>query len=80
MGPVRELTLNVAMNGAAGGGERRGTGSRGGGGGGVGVRGGGVRPIHFGDFEKALKKVKKSVAVETLRVYEEWNAEYGDTE
>ena len=61
---------------AAGGGERRGTGSRGGGG----VRGGGVRPIHFGDFEKALKKVKKSVAVETLRVYEEWNAEYGDTE
>jgi len=49
-------------------------------GGGGGGRGGNVRPIDFRDFEQALKKVKKSVAAESVKVYEDWNAEFGDTE
>ena len=40
----------------------------------------GVRSINFQDFAKSLKKVRKSVAAESLKIFDEWNAEFGDTE
>ena len=40
----------------------------------------GVRSINFQDFAMSLKKVRKSVAAESLKVFDEWNAEFGDTE
>ena len=37
-----------------------------------------VRDIKLDDFLEALKKVRRSVAPETLQKYEAWNQQYGD--
>ncbi|KAK2160253.1 hypothetical protein LSH36_137g04022 [Paralvinella palmiformis] len=37
-----------------------------------------VRDIQLHDFLEALKKVRKSVAPETLQKYDAWNQQYGD--
>ncbi|XP_048842968.1 spastin-like isoform X2 [Brienomyrus brachyistius] len=38
-----------------------------------------VRNIRFNDFIESLKKIKRSVAPQTLDLYVRWNREYGDT-
>lgn len=37
-----------------------------------------VRPIHLSDFLDSIKRIRKSVPVETLARYLEWNNLYGD--
>ncbi|XP_006813422.1 spastin-like [Saccoglossus kowalevskii] len=37
-----------------------------------------VRNIRLVDFEESLKRIRRSVAVNTLHGYEEWNRQYGD--
>lgn len=39
-----------------------------------------IRAINLDDFKTALKKVRKSVAFESLETYSKWNTEFGDTE
>lgn len=36
-----------------------------------------VRPVDFGDFEKALCQVRASVSSTDLHAYVEWNSMYG---
>ena len=36
-----------------------------------------IRPVTIGDFEKALQKIKPTVAPEELLAYEEWQQEFG---
>ncbi|CAL1527099.1 unnamed protein product [Lymnaea stagnalis] len=37
-----------------------------------------VRPIQATDFRESLKRIRRSVPLESLGRYEEWNREYGD--
>ncbi|CAG5135741.1 unnamed protein product [Candidula unifasciata] len=37
-----------------------------------------VRPININDFRESLKKIRRSVPLDTIARYEEWNREYGD--
>ncbi|XP_076464285.1 spastin-like isoform X2 [Babylonia areolata] len=37
-----------------------------------------VRDITMSDFMESVKRIRRSVPVETLQKYEEWNREYGD--
>ncbi|XP_059159223.1 spastin-like isoform X2 [Physella acuta] len=37
-----------------------------------------VRPIQASDFRESLKRIRRSVPLESLGRYEEWNREYGD--
>ncbi|XP_076064506.1 spastin isoform X2 [Oratosquilla oratoria] len=37
-----------------------------------------VRNIELNDFKESLKKIRRSVPVATLALYERWNADYGD--
>ncbi|BFZ07348.1 hypothetical protein BsWGS_10387 [Bradybaena similaris] len=37
-----------------------------------------VRPITINDFRESLKKIRRSVPLDTISRYEEWNREYGD--
>lgn len=37
-----------------------------------------VRAIRFKDFEDSLKRIRRSVPVSAIEVYNKWNAEYGD--
>ncbi len=39
-----------------------------------------VRPINFSDFEKALLQVRASVAPRDLKLYLDWNAQFGSAE
>ena len=36
-----------------------------------------IRPITFDDIQKAIKKVRSSVSPDSLKVYEEWDSEFG---
>ena len=38
-----------------------------------------VRNMRCEDFLESLKKIRSSVAPQTLEMYTRWNAEYGDT-
>ncbi|XP_073343627.1 spastin isoform X2 [Pagrus major] len=38
-----------------------------------------VRNICFRDFVESLKKIKRSVSLQTLELYTDWNRNYGDT-
>uniref|UniRef100_A0A671VJT1 microtubule-severing ATPase n=1 Tax=Sparus aurata TaxID=8175 RepID=A0A671VJT1_SPAAU len=38
-----------------------------------------VRNISLRDFVESLKKIKRSVSVQTLQLYMDWNRSYGDT-
>ena len=38
-----------------------------------------VRNMRCEDFLESLKKIRSSVAPQTLEMYARWNAEYGDT-
>lgn len=38
-----------------------------------------VRNICFRDFVESLKKIKRSVGLQTLELYVRWNRDYGDT-
>ncbi|XP_041353121.1 spastin-like isoform X2 [Gigantopelta aegis] len=37
-----------------------------------------VRSIHMGDFMDALKRIRRSVPVDTLQKFDDWNRSYGD--
>ncbi|RUS79883.1 hypothetical protein EGW08_012361, partial [Elysia chlorotica] len=37
-----------------------------------------VRPIHISDFRESLKRIRRSVPLESSARYEHWNREYGD--
>lgn len=37
-----------------------------------------IRDINFQDFQDSLKRIRRSVALSTIEVYDKWNAEYGD--
>ncbi|XP_039257324.1 spastin-like [Styela clava] len=37
-----------------------------------------MRPIKYKDFEHSLKKIRPSVSTKLLKIYEEWNAKFGD--
>jgi spastin len=37
-----------------------------------------VRDINMADFLEAVKRIRRSVPLDTLTKYEEWNKEYGD--
>ncbi|GFO45126.1 spastin [Plakobranchus ocellatus] len=37
-----------------------------------------VRPIQMSDFRESLKRIRRSVPLESTARYEEWNREYGD--
>ena len=70
MGPVRDLDVGGGGGGADGGVVR----------GLFGRKMSHVRPIDYRDFEKSLKKVRKSVASESLKLFDKWNEQFGDTE
>ena len=38
-----------------------------------------VRNICLRDFVESLKKIKRSVSLQTLELYMDWNRNYGDT-
>lgn len=37
-----------------------------------------MRSFNIKDFEESLRKIRKSVANNTLEAYEKWNQEFGD--
>ena len=38
-----------------------------------------VRPMNFDDFNDALRQVKASVSDKDLKMYHDWNSQYGST-